>query len=60
METKENCCSDETMTPEKPGFFKRMFEKLDKSMKEKADKQSGSGCCCGDSDDESAKGTKCC
>jgi hypothetical protein len=59
METKENCCSNETRTPaEKPGFFKRMFDKLDKSMKEKAEKQAEEGCCC--SDEESGKGDKCC
>ena len=40
----------------KPGFFQRMFSKLDQSMKEQADKQAKSSCCSKDS----KKGSKCC
>lgn len=40
----------------KPGFFKRIFTKLDESMKEKADSKAQNSCC-GDGDD---KGGKCC
>jgi len=64
---------NETTTPaEKPGFFKRMVNKLDTAMKEKADDQAEEGCCCGSSDTddtgegccespaEESKGRKCC
>ena len=43
----------ETATAEKPGFFKRMVNKLDTAMKEKAEAKAAEGCCCGpDSSDE--------
>ena len=41
----------------KPGFFGRIFQKLDDSMKQKATKPSHQGGCCGGKDD---KGGKCC
>lgn len=62
----------ETATTEKPGFFKRMVNKLDTAMKQKAEAKAAEGCCCGpnsnDEDDESCcssdrqdtKGSKCC
>ncbi len=51
---KKNCCEPE----KKPGLFKRLVEKLDRSMKAKADEKAASGCCCGDGSDD--KGGKCC
>ncbi|WP_158279713.1 hypothetical protein [Coraliomargarita sinensis] len=41
---------------EKSGFFKRIFTKLDQSMKAQADEKAKSSCC-GDND---GKGGKCC
>ncbi|MEO0508856.1 MAG: hypothetical protein AAF065_03225 [Verrucomicrobiota bacterium] len=41
---------------EKPGFFQRIFTKLDQSMKEQADAKAQNNCC-GESD---GKGGKCC
>lgn len=41
---------------EKPGLFKKLFTKLDESMKEKADAKGESSCCNGDD----GKGGKCC
>ncbi len=43
------------MKKEKKGFFTRMFEGLDKKMKEKAEAAS-CGCCCGG--EAPAKGSK--
>ncbi|MCH6255075.1 hypothetical protein MLD52_00845 [Puniceicoccaceae bacterium K14] len=40
----------------KPGLFGRLFQKLDNSMKEKADEKAEQGSCCGDD----GKGGKCC
>jgi len=42
-------------TEKKPGFFSRMLQKLDNSMKQKAEKSQQSSCCSGDD-----KGGKCC
>jgi hypothetical protein len=54
----------ETVTPpstsntsKKPGFFKRIVDKVDTAMKVKAGEKSQSSCCSGDSD---GKGGKCC
>jgi hypothetical protein len=41
----------------KPGFFGRLFQKLDSSMKQKAEEKSKQGSCCGGKD---RKGGKCC
>jgi len=50
----------ETTTPaEKPGFFKRMVNKLDTAMKDKADAQVEEGCCCASSDTDDT-GEDCC
>ncbi len=40
----------------KPGFFRRIFSKLDQSMKEQAEKQAEDTCC----SEDSKKGGKCC
>ena len=62
----------ETATAEKPGFFKRMVNKLDTAMKEKAEAKAAEGCCCGpesseddsesccSSDRQDKKDSKCC
>ena len=42
----------------KPGFFKRILNKVDTAMKEKADEQAKNSSCC--SDDDKGKGGKCC
>jgi len=48
---------NETQTStEKPGLFKRIFTKLDDSMKAKADAAAKNSCCSG----KDGKGGKCC
>lgn len=55
-ETKP-CCSTSTEKEKKPGgFFSRVFQKLDDSMKQKADERAQQSCCGGDQ----GKGGKCC
>lgn len=52
-----------TTKPAKKGFFGRMFDKLDASMKAKAEQEAKKGgCCCGCGDESSEKkdGSKCC
>ena len=61
METKtESCCSGEQQTAAKPGFFQRMWQKLDNKMKEKAEAQEGCGCGCGDDSKQKSSSDKCC
>ncbi|MFP4157980.1 MAG: hypothetical protein ACLFU4_10215 [Opitutales bacterium] len=43
-------------TAKTPGFFGRIFTKLDDSMKQKAEEKSPESCCGGKDD----KGNKCC
>ena len=53
----ETTTTESTKTPAKqPGFFGRMFQKLDDSLKQKADAQAEEGCCCCSEE----KGDKCC
>jgi len=57
--TEQNTNTSKAGTTEstrKPGIFGRIFQKLDDSIKQKAEKQSRQSCC-GDKDD---KGNKCC
>jgi len=42
----------------KVGLFSRLFDKLDASLKEKADQKTAEGNCCGDKDNK--KGGGCC
>lgn len=42
--------------PARKGFFGRLFDKLDASMKAKAEKKAEEGCCC----KSDGKGSKCC
>ena len=72
MKEEETIVSDATQ--EKPGFFKRMVDKLDSAMKQKADQASEESCCggssssccepedeCCDSDQECCEaGSECC
>lgn len=51
----ENPATENPAT-EKQGFFKRIVNKLDGAMKEKADQKSQEGSCCG----SDGKGGKCC
>ncbi|WPJ97695.1 hypothetical protein SH580_08230 [Coraliomargarita algicola] len=44
-------------TAEKPGFFTRILNKVDSSMKAKADQAAQNACCGGD---KNGKGGKCC
>ncbi len=55
-EQKQDTKQDQT-TESKPGFFTRIFTKMDSAMKQKAEEKAKSGCCCGDKND---KGGKCC
>jgi hypothetical protein len=53
--------SDNNLQPSdspKPGFFKRILNKVDTAMKEKADEQAKNSQCC--SGDDNGKGGKCC
>ncbi len=47
-----------TEHPKKPGFFARIINKMDESMKEKADTKAKNNPCC--QDDNNGKGGKCC
>lgn len=54
--------STEQNTPaKKPGFFGRLFARLDNSLKQKAEEKGGS-CCCSSDEDGKSKGKKdsCC
>ncbi|MEZ5276367.1 MAG: hypothetical protein R3F07_08315 [Opitutaceae bacterium] len=44
---------------EKPGFLKRLVDKLDSSLKQKAEEKSNQTCC-GGSGVSKGKGGKCC
>ena len=46
----------ESQAQAQPGFFARMFTKLDNSMKAKADEKAQNSCCSG----SNGKGGKCC
>lgn len=56
MKTETNTTTSEN-TETKPGLFKRIFTKLDDSMKAKAEEASKSSCCSGD---DKGKDGKCC
>lgn len=47
---------------DKPGFFARLFGRIDKAMKETAEKKSAHGCCCcsGKANEDGNQGGKCC
>ena len=47
----------EEQTARKPGFFQRLYEKLDAKMKAKA--EAAEDCCCCE-DNEKGSGSKCC
>lgn len=56
QESKIQDLKPQESTQEKPGFFGRMFQKLDDSMKAKADAKAQDNCCSG----SDGKGGKCC
>jgi hypothetical protein len=49
----------EAAQEKKPGLFQRLYEKLDRKMKEKAE-ASPDCCCCEGEDGDSKDGGKCC
>ena len=53
----ENTNRKKDPTPQKEGFFTRIFTKIDNSMKVKADEAAKNQCC---SEDNDGKGGKCC
>ena len=53
----ENKNQKKDITPQKEGFFTRIFTKIDNSMKVKADEAAKNQCC---GDDNDSKGGKCC
>jgi hypothetical protein len=55
--TQTPSTTNEAATEKKPGFFGRLFQKLDSSMKQKAEEKAQEGCCGGD---DKSKGGKCC
>jgi len=55
-ETKTESCCSSSETEKKPGFFSRLVQKIDGSLKQKAEQKSQDGDCCGGS----GKGGKCC
>ena len=54
--TTENQTQSQSEKKE-PGFFGRIVQKLDDSMKQKAEQKAEQGTCCGGND---GKGGKCC
>lgn len=52
----KNQTEPKAKSTEKPGLFKKLFTKLDESMKEKAEAKAQNSCCNGDD----GKGGKCC
>ena len=52
----ENKTEQEATTEQKPGFFTRIFTKMDDAMKAKADTAAKDSCCSG----KDSKGKKCC
>ncbi|MBL4575464.1 MAG: hypothetical protein JKY51_05095 [Opitutaceae bacterium] len=57
MKEQETVNQPTTETSKKPGFLKRIIDKVDTAMKVKSDEKSQSSCCSEDSD---GKGGKCC
>lgn len=55
-EEQKNDTKTAERSEEKPGFFQRIFTKMDQSMKEKADAKAKDSCCNGND----GKGGKCC
>lgn len=56
--TKQSSEQLKTKTEKKSGFFGRIIQRMDDSMKQKADEQAKAGDCCGP--DSKGKGGKCC
>ncbi len=58
MKTEETANETKPETKDKPGFFKRIVDKVDTAMKAKAEEKSQQSSCCGSGDGD--KGGKCC
>lgn len=60
MSETKTCCegSEGSVGEKKPGFWGRLFAKLDQRMKAKAEARAESGCCC--SSEGKGKGGDCC
>jgi hypothetical protein len=58
MDNKPSSTNNLKPAAEKPGFFQRIFTKMDSAMKDKADAQAKNSSCC--SEDDKGKGGKCC
>jgi len=57
MKTETTGNKQQQASTEKPGFFTRILNKVDNSMKAKADEAAKKPCCDGD---KKGKGGKCC
>jgi hypothetical protein len=53
--SQETAKSAPASSEKKPGFFSRIFQKLDSSLKQKAEAKEGQSCCKG-----GGKGGSCC
>jgi uncharacterized protein with von Willebrand factor type A (vWA) domain len=56
---KTETTNETKATPEAPGLLTRMIERLDRAMKEKAEKKATESSCCS-SGGKDGKGGKCC
>mgnify|MGYP003635191149 CR=1 FL=1 len=59
MKEQDTANKTKSETKEKPGFFKRVVDKVDTAMKAKAEEKSQKSSCCGSGDGDD-KGGKCC
>jgi hypothetical protein len=59
MKDQETATKTKSETKSKPGFFKRVVDKVDTAMKAKAEEKSQQSSCCGSGDGDD-KGGKCC
>ncbi len=57
MNQQKQSTNQDQATESKPGFFSRIFTKMDGAMKAKADEAAKNQCC---SNDKKGKGGKCC
>ena len=59
MKTETNDETTKCCRGEKPGFFARLLGRIDRAMKQAAEKKAGQCCCCS-TGDKTEKGGKCC
>jgi len=61
MNTDNTPTTQQTETPPKQGFFASLLGRLDRAMKESAEKKAAQGCGCSPTDGKGGgKGGKCC